>query len=128
MKIDLNKDFETQFKSESWKGFSSGEVVCGGIALGLAAIVVFTVWNGTGLPINVCVYFGIPVMVPVVALGLLKYQGHTMADTAKEVLYFMKTRELGTEMEEMNPKHLRIFSMQHVRKKGKREANHNGSI
>lgn len=113
MKIDLNKDFETQFKSESWKGFSNGEVVCGGIALGLAAIVVLFIWHVTGLPINVCVYFGIPIMIPVVALGLLKYQGHTMLDTAKELLYFMKTRELGTEMEELDKAHRRIFSMQH---------------
>lgn len=120
MKIDLNKDFETQFKSESWKGFSSGEVVCGGIALGLAAIVVLSIWHVTGLPINVCVYFGIPIMIPVVALGLLKYQGHTMLDTAKELLYFMKTRELGTEMEELDKTHRRIFSMQHpvAKKKG----------
>ena len=113
MKIDVNKDFETQFKSESWKGFSSGEVVCGGIALGLAAIVVLSIWHVTGLPINVCVYFGIPIMIPVVVLGLLKYQGHTMLDTAKELLYFMKTRELGTEMEELDKTHRRIFSMQH---------------
>lgn len=120
MKIDLNKDFETQFKSESWKGFSSGEVVCGGIALGLAAIVVLSIWHVTGLPINVCVYFGIPIMIPVVVLGLLKYQGHTLLDTAKELLYFMKTRELGTEMEELDKTHRRIFSMQHPvgKKKG----------
>ena len=94
MKIDLNKDFETQFKSESWKGFSSDEAVCGGIALGLAAIVVLSIWHVTGLPINVCVYFGIPIMIPVVVLGLL--------------------------MEELDKTHRRIFSMQHPvgKKKG----------
>lgn len=121
MKIDLNKDFETQFKSETWKGFNSGEVLCGGIALGVAAVVVAVIWSQTGLPINVCVYFGIPVMIPIVAFGLLKYQGHTMFDMAKELAYFYRTRELRTEMEERKVKDKRIFTMQHQSDKQKKK-------
>lgn len=123
MKIDLNKDFEAQFKPESWKGFSSGEILCGGIALGLAAVVIIAVWHFTGLPINVCVYFGIPVMVPVVAVGMIKYQGHSAAGVMKEIQYFLKTRELCAEMGERDGKNIRIFSMQHRWNKRKRGGN-----
>ncbi|XCP84296.1 PrgI family protein [Roseburia hominis] len=110
MKIDLNMDFETQFKTEFWKGFSGSEMLCGGIALVLSGIMVFTVWRITGLPINVCVYFGIPVMIPVIFLGIIKYQGHSMLEMFREWCYFYRTRELGTEMEEYQERK-NVFTM-----------------
>ena len=43
MKIDINKDFEEQYKNELWKGFTARELAYAGIALFVAGII--SVWN-----------------------------------------------------------------------------------
>lgn len=121
MKIDLNKDFETQFKTDIWKGFSGSEVAWGAAALVLSGIVVFLVWHFTDMPINICVYFGVPVMIPVVGFGIAKYQGHSMVELLRECSYFLKTRELCTEEEERNRDRDRIFTMTRTLSRQKRK-------
>ena len=49
MKIDLNKDFEEQYKNELWKGFTARELGYGAAALLVAAVIALTVWKTTGL-------------------------------------------------------------------------------
>lgn len=111
MKIDLNKDFENQYKNEFLKGFTVRETVYGGLALGVAAGVGILIWKNTDIPINLCVYLGIPFMIPVVAMGMLKHQGHNWSEMWKEIRFFLQTRELPLEMEERKSKNRRIFSM-----------------
>ena len=41
MKIDINKDFEEQYKNELWKGFTARELAYAGIALFVAGIIAF---------------------------------------------------------------------------------------
>ena len=48
MKIDLNKDFEEQYKNELWKGFTARELGYGVVALLVAGGIAFSVWKATG--------------------------------------------------------------------------------
>lgn len=110
MKIEINKDFEEKYKS-TYKGLTISEAITAVIALGIAGGVALAAWKFFGLPINVSIYFGVPVMVPVVVLGFYKYQGTRPVGLAREILYFIKTRELAVELEENKNVYGKIFSM-----------------
>lgn len=97
MKIDMNKDFEKEFQYTLWKGLGGREVLSAVIAFLVSGAMVVALWHFTGLPINVCVYFGIPVMVPIAAVGIVRYQGATLWEMVKELNYLKKTRELPYE-------------------------------
>lgn len=110
MKITLNEDFESKFKNEAWKGFTRRELLVAALALAAGFSAGITAWWLTGLPINVCVYFGIPPIVVIGLVGLYTYQGKGMIFLAKEVNYMWKTRKLACRMEERG-EGSRIFSM-----------------
>lgn len=132
MKIDMNKDFETAFRNMAWKGLTVREVVTALIALGSAAGVVIAIWQATRVPINVCVYFGIPVMIPIVGVGLVRYQGSSAWEIGKEIWYLHKTRELPFEAEEYSGTGASVFTMKVPKtgKTGKRKTGgrYNGSF
>ncbi|MCI8835258.1 MAG: PrgI family protein [Ruminococcus sp.] len=126
MKIDMNKDFEQEFEATVIKGMTGREVLFGGLAFVLAALLVIVIWRVTDLPINICVYLGIPVMVPVTALGILKYQGATMMELFRDIRYYWRTRCLAYEAEERAGED-RIFSMiKHEYHKKKERKKHGG--
>lgn len=110
MKITLNEDFETEFKNEAWKGFTRRELLFAALALAAGFSAGIAAWWVTGLPINVCVYFGIPFIIVVGLLGLYTYQGKSTIALAKEIRYMWKTRKLACRMEERGGGS-RIFSM-----------------
>lgn len=83
MKIDLNKDFEEQYKNELWKGFTARELGYGAAALLVAAVIALTVWKTTGLAINLSIYTGIPFMVPIIYLAMVKHQGRPGLNLSK---------------------------------------------
>lgn len=124
MKIDMNIDFEQEFETPVLKGMTGREVLFGGLAFVFAALLVVIMWRVTGLPINICVYLGIPVMVPVAALGVLKYQGATMWELFQEIRYYLATRCLSYEAEERNGTD-RIFSV-NKSKRRKEQKKHGG--
>lgn len=111
MKINLNKDFEEQYKNELWKGFTARELGYGVVALLVAGGIAFSVWKATGLAINLSIYAGIPFMVPIIYLAMVKHQGHTWIESLKNMWFYMQTKELPCEMEERNVSQHRIFSM-----------------
>lgn len=115
MKIDMNKDFETEFQNTVWSGLTSREILIGGIALSLALGVGFLIWYFSGIPINVCVYFGLPVMAVIVGLGMIKYQGSSPWKLLKEIWYTQQVKELAYEAEEYSEKNVRVFSMKSQR-------------
>ena len=87
MKINLNKDFEEQYKNELWKGFTARELGYGVVALLVAGGVAFSVWKATGLAINLSIYAGIPFMVPIIYLAMVKHQGHTWIESLKNMIF-----------------------------------------
>lgn len=126
MKIDMNKDFEEQYKTE-YKGLTGGQILSGAIALLAAGAIAILVRRYTGLPINTCMYFGIPAMFPIIGMGMLKYQGQGMFRVLKEIRFFMKTRRLMYKAEELTGER-RIFTMKsraNIRSKGGKK---NGAV
>ncbi len=121
MKIDLNKDFEEQYKNELWKGFTARELGYGAAALLVAAVIALTVWKTTGLAINLSIYTGIPFMVPIIYLAMVKHQGQTWIESIKNVWFYLKTKELPYEMEERDFSSYRIFSMDSKQEKVQRK-------
>ncbi len=116
MKIDMNKDFEREFASTLWKGLNGRELLTGTAALLGAAGVVVPVWYLTGIPINICVYIGFPVMAVIGAVGIWTYQGATVFELLRELKYFRKTRELSYEAEECRGS--QAFTMKDRERKG----------
>lgn len=121
MKIDLNKDFEEQYKNELWKGFTARELVYGGVALLVAGVIAVLLWKVTGLAINICIYAGIPFMAPIIYLAMVKHQGNTWSEYLKNVWFYTQTKELSCEMEERNRSSHRIFSMDEKTVKGSKK-------
>lgn len=115
MKIDMNKDFEEHYKS-TWRGLTTAEIVSAVVAFLIGGVFVWGLWSITEIPINVCVYVGIPIMAPILAFGVLKIQGTSMFGFGKEIIYFLRTRKLGFMAEEYDESKIRIFSM---KRKGK---------
>lgn len=111
MKIDLNKDFEEQYKNELWKGFTAKELGYGAVALLVAAAIALTVWKTTGLAINLCIYAGIPFMVPIIYLAMVKHQGQTWIEHFKNMWFYLQTKKLPYEMEERNLSSHKVFTM-----------------
>lgn len=111
MKIDINKDFETAFQATVWRGMTKREMVTAVAALSAAAAVIVLVWHTTGIPIDVCVYFGIPVMVPIVIIGLFRYQGSGLREILSEMMYLYHTRDLPYEAGEYFEDRLPVFTM-----------------
>ena len=111
MKIDINKDFEEQYKNELWKGFTARELAYAGIALFVAGMIAFGIWKITGLAINIAIYAGIPFMAPIIYLAMVKHQGHTWTEHLKNIWFYLQTKELPCEMGERNLSSHRVFSM-----------------
>ncbi len=117
MKIDINKDFEEAYQHSFWRGLTGKESLMGAIALAAGAGAAFLAWKMTGLPANVCAYFGVPAMLPIVVLGVFKYQGSGAWGLAKDMLYMLRTRKLAYEPGEYGGSKGRAFFME--RKGGK---------
>lgn len=97
MKIEINKDYESEFKKTVWKGLTLRELVTGAAALLASGTTAFFVWKHTGLPVSVCSYIGMPWMLLIGGMGLLRYQGATPKELLGEMLYTWRTRELSGE-------------------------------
>lgn len=125
MKIDMNKDFEEQYKTER-RGLTYGQMLSGAIAFAAAVAIAVLIRRHTGLPINTCIYFGIPVMFPVIGMGMLKYQGKSMFRLFREIQFFLRTRRLVYKADELQGEG-RTFTMKsrYVRRKGGKR---NGAI
>lgn len=118
MKIDINKDFNEAFPHTVWKGLSAKECISALVAFLSAGAVILIVWQLTGLPINVCVYFGFPVMIPIIFLGVYTYQNTGMVQLVQEMMFTWKTRKLKYEAGEIRESDLKTFTLKH--KEGKK--------
>ena len=110
MKIDINKDFEEQYKS-TWKGLTGNEMAIAAIALLIMGSILFAIWNYTAIPINTAAYLGIPVIIPIVVIGFYKFQGSSVSDLIRANSYLRNTQELGCDMGEFDATCIRVFTM-----------------
>lgn len=116
MKIEINKDYESEFKKTVWKGLTMRELLTGVAAFLASAVTAVLVWRLTGLPVNVCTYIGMPWMLVIGGLGLLRYQGATMPELWREMRYTWKTGELSGETDAFRK--TRTFTMRPERHRG----------
>ncbi len=95
MNIPINKDIETEYKNELYKGLTLRE--CGYFAVSVAVMgtaAVLLIFK-SGLAVEACVYIGIACGVPILFLGFKKFQGGlTVFEYLKEILWERKTRVL----------------------------------
>lgn len=109
MILNVNKDFEKEYRTDFWKGFTIKEFITIFIALLVGVGVIYLIHKTLGIPIATCVYIAVPCIAPIVAIGFYEYQGMKIPELIKEVIYTRKTKILtyeATEKAEQN-----IFSM-----------------
>ncbi len=97
MKIDMNKNFEEEFRVTFWKGLTARELATGILALLASIGTAVFLWYFTGIPVNICVYAGLPAMLLIGWAGIYQYQGMTVFQLLKEIRYMGKTKELASE-------------------------------
>lgn len=111
MNIPVNKDLEEEYKSEWIKGFSYWEIIFVAISIVIIAGVAGFAWWKFNVPIDVCIYIGLPFGFPFLMLGFKKIQGLTIDAYLKEMLYEWRTRELMYDADEL-PEENRVFTME----------------
>lgn len=117
MNININKDFEKEYKDDTWRGFSMKETVCIGCAVTILGVIAFCGYHYMGWPVNMSVYLGLPLAVPVLLYGFYRYQGMTLLELYREIRYERKIQHLTFEAGEYEP----LVTEQTDRKKEKRE-------
>ena len=122
MKININEDFNEAFPDEAFVGFTLRQCLVGGGAFALAVAAALLLWRFAGIGIVEGTYLAVPLMFPVCALGLGKYQGQGIPQMLGEWNYVRKTKRLLYEAGEMTGKG-RTFSLKRgtEKKKGRRK-------
>ena len=94
MNININKDFEKEYKDDSWRGFSMQEVCCIGIALSVAAAVSMWFYYNYHVPLNTVIYTGVPPAIPLLVYGFYRYQGMNLLELIREISEERKPNKL----------------------------------
>lgn len=124
MKIDINEDFNEAFPEEAFAGFTIRQCLVGGGAFALSAVTAFSLWKFAGIGIVEGTYLAVPLMFPVCALGLGKYQGQGIPQMIREWKYVRKTKRLLYEAGEMTGKGRTFFMKRGAEKKKGRRKGH----
>jgi len=122
MRIPINKEIEKAYKDQFMRGFSAKECVYIAVSLGIIGGIAFLVERIFHLPINFCVYIGIPFGIPTMLIGFVEIQGLTLIEYIKEIIYEYKTKELYYDADEL-PEMTHVYKMQKYepKKAGKRK-------
>ena len=120
MRIKINEDFEEKFQDEFIKGFTGRQVLIIVLAFGSAIAVAICAWHFAKVPVDITVYLGIPVMIPILGLGFFRYQKMSVFGLIKAMLYTHKTKVLTYEAEELKETDRHVFKMEHEKKGGKK--------
>lgn len=120
MRIPQNKDLDTDYKNEIYKGLDARDIAYG--AISIAVIIATAVCSAYYLkvPTELCVLIGIIPAAPVMFLGFYKIQGMTPFAYFKEFLYDKMTEELIYEADEL-PENNEVWSMLREPEKGRKK-------
>lgn len=110
MRISINKEIEEEYKDQFMRGFSMKECAYIAVALLLIAGAAFLAAYFFKLSFNVCVYIGLPFGIPVLIFGFKKFQGLTLTEYIKEIIYEHKTKELFYDADEI-PESFHCYEM-----------------
>ena len=117
MNISINKDFDKEYKNDSWRGFSMQETVCIGMAFFSAVLTGGWMYYSFHIPLNAVLYAGLFPAAPFLAFGFYRYQGMNLFELGKELLEEKKVSCLSYEAGEYEE----IPVEREDRKKDKRE-------
>jgi len=119
VRIEIKKDIEETYKDEFLKGFTLKEVITFTVALSVAGLIVYILYTKLNLPIETGVYIGVPTMLPILGLGLIKIQGLSLAEYIREIIFSHRIRVLSYDADEI-PKNNKMVSMSYKIKKSKK--------
>lgn len=94
MHIKINKDFQTEYKEELFRGLSAKEAVSLAAGAGVAGLLTFLLYDRAGVPVEAGIYAGVFCAIPVLMAGFLTIQGLSPARYFKEAVYAYRTRLL----------------------------------
>lgn len=104
MNIPINKDFEHDYKSSVWKGFTLVEMVHLCIGVSVAVGLCLLLWLVVKLPVVPSIYISIPVGFPILASGFWKsVNGLNLWQYRKAIRYRKATRILYSRAGEYKP-------------------------
>lgn len=101
MQISINKEIEEEYRDQFMRGFSMKECAYIAVALFLIMGVAILTAYFFELSFNICFYIGLPFGIPVIIMGFVKFQGLTLTEYIKELIYEHKTKELFYDADEL---------------------------
>lgn len=119
MKISINKDLDTDYKNEIFKGLDGRDILFGGLGILIVIITAVTVGYYLKIDAQLCVVIGVIPAIPVFILGFYKIQGMTVFAYFKEFLYDKMTEELYYDADEI-PTNTNVWSMERKSEKGRK--------
>lgn len=120
MQIQINKDIEEAYKDELIKGFSLREAAYIGISLVIIVGMVVLVYLKFGIMPDTGIYIGLPFGIPTLFLGFYTYQGQTVVQYLKEIIFVCKTKVLTYDADEL-PEESYVFTMERRSKEKRRK-------
>lgn len=127
MRIPINKDLEEEYKDQLFAGYSTMETVWIVVAAAMVIGAAVLAYNLLSLPLETCAYVGIPFGIPAIFIGFKKFQGLTVFEYLRELVYENRTRLLLYDADEL-PEKQHVFSMKKERKKKGESDGTNGKI
>lgn len=120
MRITINKDLDTDYKNEIFKGLDGRDLFFGGLGIIIMVSIAATV--GYYLKINyyLCILIGIIPAIPVFIVGFHKIQGMTVFAYFKEYLYDIMTEELYYDADEI-PNNTKVWTMERSSESGRKK-------
>lgn len=116
LKIDINKDFMKEYKSNLYKGFSGSELVYLIGGLSISAVMVVLAMKVFNMQPVFAVYMSVPLATPVMFAGIYKFQDYLKPqDYLREKQYTENSARLHFETDE--PDVTKYFSMHHKEKR-----------
>ncbi|NBH99473.1 PrgI family protein [Hominisplanchenecus murintestinalis] len=107
MHIKINRDFDTDYKDELFRGMSVKETVSLAAGAAVAGVTTFLLDKYAGLPPEVGIYAGVFCAVPILGAGFVSIQGLTPIGYLKEIIYFYRSRTLAYAADELPRGHQR---------------------
>lgn len=112
MNIDINKDFEREYKDDFLLGFSVKEVVGITVAACMILGAGILLWKLTKFPPDICVYLAVPCGIPSLAITFYRYQELSVLQIIREYFYYKKTQELTFDAGQWKYDDMKTFTMQ----------------
>lgn len=120
MKIPINKDLDTDYKNEIFKGLDGRDILFGGAGILIVIITAITVGYYLKIDPQLCVIIGVIPAIPVFFVGFYKIQGMTVWAYFKEFLYDIMTEELIYDADEL-PENRKMWSMERTQVNGRKK-------